>query len=144
MEFIINYKKYSILNHELYINYLIVDSYFSQYSKYNYNIHFNFLDPVLEKEKIEFKDILEGTQELEILIEKNQINFTPYGLKINETQDNTFNIIYQTLEFNNITVGEAVPLLITLTSLLNAKPVVTLDQIDDELNHFLEKFRSYK
>jgi len=99
---------------------------------------------VLEKEKIEFKDILEGTQELEILIEKNQINFTPYGLKINETQDNTFNIIYQTLEFNNITVGEAVPLLITLTSLLNAKPVVTLDQIDDELNHFLEKFRSYK
>ena len=45
MEFILNNKKYSINNHELYINYLMVDSYFRQnYSKYDYDIEFDFID----------------------------------------------------------------------------------------------------
>ena len=74
MEFILNNKKYSIINHELYINYLMVDSYFKDHSLYDYDIHFEFLDPIYEKEKVEFEDILEGTEILEELIEKNEIN----------------------------------------------------------------------
>ena len=62
MEFVLNNKRYSIINHELYINYLMVDSYFRHgYSKYRYDISFDFIEPLLDKEKIEFKDILEGT-----------------------------------------------------------------------------------
>ncbi len=144
MEFIVDNKKYSILNHELYINYLMVNEYFKEYSKYDYNIHFDFLDCVLSKEKIEFEDILEGTKVLEELIEKNEINFIPAGLRIDQHLNENFKITYQTLEFKNVSVGEAIPLLIALTSLLNAKPIVTLYQIDEELHYFLEKFRSYR
>ena len=143
MEFIVNSRKYSILNHELFINYLMVDSYFKEYSLYDYDIHFNFLDSVLSKDKIEFEDILEGTKDLEVLIEKGEINFIPAGLRIDEHLNQNFMITYQTLEFKNVNVGEAIPLLIALTGLLNAKPVVTLNQIEEELNYFLEKFRSY-
>lgn len=143
MEFIVNNKKYSIINHELYINYIMVDSYFKYYSKYDYDIHFDFLKPILIKEKIEFEDILEGTKDLEELIEKNEINFIPSGLKIDEHLNGNFKITYQDLEFINVSVGEAVPLLIALTSLLNHKPIVSLYQIEEELNNFLEKFRSY-
>lgn len=143
MEFIVNNKKYSILNHELYINYLMVNEYFREYSKYDYDIHFDFLDSVLSKEKIEFSDILEGTKELEELIEKNEINFIPSGLRIDQHLNENFMITYQDLEFKNVNVGEAIPLLIALSSLLNAKPIVTLYQIDEELHYFLEKFRSY-
>ncbi len=144
MEFILNNKKYSIINHELYINYLMVDSYFRyNYSKYEYNISFDFIDPLLEKEKIEFKDILEGTEVLEDLIEKEQINFIPSGVKIDEHLNGNFKISYQDMEFVNVNVGEAIPLLIALNSLLTYKPIVTLTQIEEELNYFLEKFRSY-
>lgn len=143
MEFIVNNKKYSIINHELYVNYIMVDSYFKYYSKYDYDIHFDFLKPILIKEKIEFEDILEGTKDLEELIEKNEINFIPSGLKIDEHLNGNFKITYQDLEFINVSVGEAVPLLIALTSLLNHKPIVSLYQIEEELNNFLEKFRSY-
>ena len=143
MEFIVSNKKYSILNHELYINYLMVNEYFREYSKYDYDIHFDFLNPVLSREKITFDDILEGTKDLEVLIEKGEINFLPAGLRIDEHLNENFKITYQNLEFKNVNVGEAVPLLIALTSLLNAKPIVTLFQIEEELNHFLEKFRHY-
>lgn len=144
MEFILNNKKYSIINHELYINYLMVDSYFRyNYSKYEYDISFDFIDPLLEKEKIEFKDILEGTEVLEDLIEKEQINFIPSGVKIDEHLNGNFKISYQDMEFVNVNVGEAIPLLIALNSLLTYKPIVTLTQIEEELNYFLEKFRSY-
>ena len=143
MEFIVSNKKYSILNHELYINYLMVNEYFREYSKYDYDIHFDFLNPVLSREKITFDDILEGTDDLEVLIEKGEINFLPAGLRIDEHLNENFKITYQNLEFKNVNVGEAVPLLIALTSLLNAKPIVTLFQIEEELNHFLEKFRHY-
>ena len=142
MEFILNNQKYSIVNHELLINYLIVDSYFNDYSKYDYNITFNFLKDILAKDKITFKDIINGANDLEELIENGEINFIPYGLEIQQSDDN-FNITYQNLEFGNINIGEAVPLLITLYSLLNAKPTVTLIQIKEELDYFLEKFRSY-
>jgi hypothetical protein len=144
MEFIVKNKKYSILNHELYINYIMVNEYFRQYSKYDYDIHFDFLNPILSKEKIDFDDIQEGTRDLEVLIEKEQINFIPAGLRIDEHINDNFRITYQTLEFRNVNVGEAVPLLIALTSLLNHRPVVSLFQIEEELNHFLEKFRTYK
>ena len=142
MEFILNNQKYSIVNHELLINYLIVDSYFNDYSKYDYNITFNFLKDILAKDKITFKDIINGANDLEELIENGEINFIPYGLKIQQIEDN-FNISYQNLEFGDINIGEAVPLLITLYSLLNAKPTVTLLQIKEEMDYFLEKFRSY-
>lgn len=144
MEFILNNKKYSIINHELYIDYLMVDSYFRlNYSKYDYDIRFDFIDPILDKEKIEFKDIQEGTEVLEQLIEKGEINFIPHGLRIDEHLNGNFMITYQDLEFKNITVGEAIPFLIALNSLLTYKPIVTLTQIEEELNYFLEKFRSY-
>ena len=144
MEFIVKNKKYSIINHELFINYLIVDSYFRQnLSKYDYDITFEFITPILEKEKIEFSDIQEGTKVLEELIEKNQIDFIPTGLIIEEQINGKFEISYQDLKFSNIDVGEAIPLLIALDSLLKVKPIVTLSQISEELDYFLEKFRSY-
>ncbi|MBQ8017275.1 MAG: hypothetical protein IJ258_04125 [Methanobrevibacter sp.] len=143
MEFIVNNRKYSILNHELFINYLMVNEYFRQYSKYDYDIHYDFLDSVLSKENIDFDDILEGTKYLEELIEKNEIEFIPAGLIIDQHLNENFKITYQTLEFKNVRVGEAIPLLIALTSLLNHKPIITLYQIDEELHYFLERFRSY-
>lgn len=144
MEFILNNKKYSIINHELYINYLMVDSYFREnHSKYEYDIRFDFIEPILEKEKIEFSDIQEGTEILEELIEKEEISFIPHGLTIDEHVNGNFRITYQDLEFKNITVGEAIPFLIALNSLLTYKPIVTLTQIEEELNYFLERFRSY-
>ena len=144
MEFILNNKKYSIIDHELYINYLMVNEYFKNHAKYDYSIHFDFLEPILSKEKIEFEDILEGTEVLKELIEKNEIDFIPYGLRIDEHLNGNFMITYQDLEFKNVTVGEAIPLLIALNSLLNHKPIVTLYQIDEELHHFLDKFRRYQ
>ena len=144
MEFILNNKKYSILNHELFINYLMVESYFKDYALYDYDIHYEFLEPIYEKEKVEFSDILEGTQDLELLIEKGEIDFIPYGLRIDEHLNGNFKITYQDLAFKNVTVGEAIPLLIALNSLLNHKPIVTLSQINEELSNFLEKFKSYE
>lgn len=144
MEFILNNKKYSILNHELYINYLMVDSYFrGLYSKYDYDISFEFIEPLLDKEKVEFDDILEGTKVLEELIEKEEISFLPPGVMIEEHLNGNFRISYQDLEFANVKVGEAIPLLIAMNSLLTYKPIVSLFQIEEELNYFLEKFRSY-
>ncbi|MBQ2654668.1 MAG: hypothetical protein IJF83_14030 [Methanobrevibacter sp.] len=144
MEFVLNNKRYSIVNHELFINYLMVDSYFRYgYSKYEYDITFDFIDPLLSKDKIEFSDILEGTDVLEELIEKEQINFIPYGLRIDEHLNGNFKISYQDLEFKNISVGEAIPFSILLNSLLTYKPTLTLSQIEEELDYFLEKFRSY-
>ena len=144
MEFIVNNKKYSIIDHELYINYLMVDSYFRQnLSKYAYDIEFDFITPLLDKEKIEFEDILEGTKVLEELIEKEEINFIPYGLRIDEHLNGNFRITYQDMEFSNITVGEAVPFIIALNSLISYKPIVPLYQIEEELTYFIEKFRSY-
>ncbi|WP_458403805.1 hypothetical protein [Methanobrevibacter sp.] len=145
MEFILNNKKYSIINHELYINYLMVDSYFrDKHSKYDYDISFDFIDPLLLKEKIEFEDILKGTELLEELIEKGEINFIPHGLIIQEHLNGNFKITYQDLEFTNVRVGEAIPLLIALNSLLTYKPIITLSQISEELDYFLERFRSYQ
>ena len=144
MEFILNNKKYLIVDHELYINFLMVDSYFrDNYSKYDYDITFDFIDSLLEKEKVEFEDIEEGTQTLMELIEKEQISFIPSGVRIDEHLNGNFKISYQDLEFVNVNVGEAIPLLIALNSLLTYKPIVTLTQIKEELDYFLEKFRSY-
>ena len=143
MEFIVNNRKYAILNHELYIDYIMVESYFKDYAKFDYDVHFDFLDYVLNREKVTFDDILEGTKGLEELIEKGEINFTPPGLRIDMHLNENFKITYQTLEFTNVTVGEAIPLLIALTTLLNHKPIVSLYQIEEELNHFLGKFRMY-
>jgi hypothetical protein len=144
MEFILNNKKYSIVNHELYINYLMVDSYFKDYSLYDYDIHYEFLNPLLSKDKIDFEDILEGTKDLEDLIEKEEITFIPSGLIIEEHVNGNFKITYQNLEFSNVRVGEAIPLLIALNSLITYKPIVTLAQIEEELNHFIDKFRTYE
>ena len=144
MEFILDNKKYSILNHELFINYLMVDNYFrNHYSKYDYDTRFDFVELLLEKEKIEFEDILEGTKDLETLIEKEEINFVPIGLKIYQHTNGNFKIIYQDLDFNNIRIGEAIPFLIALNSLLTHKPIITLVQIEEELENFIEKFRQY-
>ena len=122
----------------------MVNEYFREHSKYDYDIHFDFLNPLLSKDKIDFDDILEGTKDLEELIEKEEINFIPPGLRIDEHLNENFKISYQDLEFVNVNVGEAIPLLIALTTLLNHKPIVSLYQIEEELNHFLDKFRTYR
>ena len=144
MEFILNNKKYAIQNHELFINYLMVDNYFRhRYSLYDYDIEFEFINPILEKEKVEFEDILEGTKVLEDLIEREEINFISPGLQIAEMNNGNFQIKYQNLVFKDVRVGEAIPLLIALNTLLNYKPTISLGQIEEELNNFIEKFRSY-
>lgn len=144
MEFILNNKKYSILNHELFINYLMVDNYFRHhYCKYDYDIRFDFVEPILNKEKVEFEDILKGTEVLEELIDKQELNFPPAGVIIDPLSGEEFNISYQNLVFNNIRIGEAIPFLIALNALVTYKPIITLDQIREELEHFIEKFRSY-
>ena len=144
MEFILNNKKYSIVNHELFINYLMVDNYFrNNYSKYEYNIRFDFVEPILNKDKIEFEDILEGTKDLEELIEKGKINFTPHGLAIDQHTNGNFRISYQNMIFNNIRIGEAISFLIALNSLVTYKPIITLDQVKEEMDNFIEKFREY-
>ena len=122
----------------------MVDSYFSDsHSKYDYDIEFEFIKPIFSKEKIEFSDILEGTKLLEELIEKGQINFIPAGTRIDEHLNGNFRITYQDLEFVNVRVGEAIPFLIALNSLVEYKPIVTLAQIEEEMNYFLDSFRSY-
>ncbi|MDO5859594.1 hypothetical protein [Methanobrevibacter sp.] len=144
MEFILNNRKYAIQNHELYINYLMVDNYFRhRYSKYDYDIEFDFITPLLGKQKVEFEDILEGTKILEELIEKEEINFIASGLRIDQHVNGNFKITYQDLEFSNIHVGEAIPLIIALGTLVNYKPALSLSQIAEELDNFIEKFRSY-
>ena len=145
MEFILNNRKYSIINHELFINYLMVDNYFRHnYSKYEYDIRFDFVEPLLDKEKVEFEDILKGTEQLEDLIEQEEINFIPQGLIfLNQNQNASFNVIYQDLEFDNVNVGEVIPLLIALNSLLTYKPIVTLTQIEEEIENFIGQFRRY-
>lgn len=144
MEFILNSRKYSIQNHELYINYLMVDNYFrNRYSRYDYDIEFDFITPLLSKEKVEFEDILEGTEVLEELIEKEELNFIPMGLKIDEKPERKFDITYQDIVFRDVLVGEAIPLIIALSTLLNYKPTLSLTQIEEELEHFIRQFRSY-
>ena len=144
MEFILYGKKYSISNHELYINYLMVDNYFRHhYSKYDYDIRFDFITPILKKDRVVFDDILEGTKVLEELLEKQEISFIAPGLRIDEISKNKFTITYQDMQFKDINVGEAIPLIIALDCLLNYKPIVTLTQIREELDNFIEKFRSY-
>lgn len=144
MEFILNNRKYSIVNHELFINYLMVDNYFREgFSKYDYDIKFDFITPILSKEKVVFEDILEGTQVLEGLLERQEVNFIPSGLSIDPQSDSRFKISYQNLEISNVYVGEAIPLVIALSTLLSYKPTLSLSQIEEELENFLEKFRSY-
>ena len=145
MNFILDNMGYSILNHELYINYLIVDCYFRQnHSKYDYDISFDFIEPLLDKDNVEFSDILEGTKVMEELIDKGEINFIPPGLIIDQHVNGNFRITYQNIEFKNVTVGEAIPMIIALNSLLNYKPVITLTQIEEEINNFLNEFRKYE
>ena len=102
------------------------------------------LNQIYEKDKVEFEDILEGTKDLEVLIEKGEIDFIPYGLRIDEHLNGNFRITYQGFMFKNVTVGEAIPLLIALNSLLNHKPIISLTQIGEELVNFLDKFKSYE
>ncbi|AMD17408.1 hypothetical protein TL18_04865 [Methanobrevibacter sp. YE315] len=144
MEFILNNKKYSIKNHELFINYLMVDNYFrNNFSKYEYDIRFDFVEPLLNKDKIEFEDILKGTEVLEELIEKEQINFIPQGLKLDQHRNGNFRVTYQDLEFSNLNIGETIPFLIALNSLLTYKPIIPLFQIEEELENFIGQFRKY-
>ena len=144
MEFILNSKKYRIKNQELFINYLMVDNYFrNHYSRYEYDIRFDFVEPLLNKDKIEFEDIMNGTEVLEELIEKEEINFIPQGLRLDQHKNGNFKVTYQDLEFDEIRIGEAIPLLIALNSLLTYKPIVSLSQVEEEIENFINQFRSY-
>ena len=123
----------------------MVDNYFRfGYSRYDYDIRFDFITPLLLKEKVEFDDILEGTEVLEELIEREKINFLPMGLRIDEDESHNFTITYQDLIFRDIHVGQAIPLLIALSTLLDYKPTLSLTQIEEELEYFIRQFKAYE
>ena len=77
------------------------------------------------------------------MIEKQKINFVDYNFKIKQDIDGKFQISYQNIVLNDINVGEAVPVLILLTSLSKVTPILSLNQIKEEVEFFIEKFRSY-
>ena len=57
MEFILNNNKYKISDLEVFVDYLLVNSYFKN-SKYN--IHFDFLDEF--NKKLDFNDLKRGAK----------------------------------------------------------------------------------
>ena len=144
MEFILNGQKYSIINHELFIDYLLLDSYFRQkHSLYDYDIEFEFINPLLEKDKVTFEDIQKGSELLEELIENGKVNFIKSDFIISHYPNGNFKISYQNLVFEDIAPGEAIPLLIALYTLLDYKPAISLSQIEEELDNFIVQFRKY-
>ena len=137
MEFLLNNNKYQISDMEVFISYLIVNKYFNN-SKYD--ISFNFLDKY-DKE-LNFKDLIEGSE----LIKELDIDFINPNFIIEQHINGNFKISYLNISFNNISVGEAIPVMIVLNCLLKLKPVINLYEIKVEVDNFINtqhfKFKS--
>ena len=132
MEFILNNNKYLISDLEVFVDYLLVDSYFKNTK---YSIHFDFLDEF--NKKLDFDDLKRGAK----LIKDLNITFINPNFQIEPYPNGNFKITYQSISFSNIDVGEAIPLLIVLNSLLSYKPAITLDEIKLEVDKFIKTQR---
>lgn len=137
MEFILNSNKYQISDLEVFVDYLLVESYFKD-SKYN--ITFDFLSDF--DKKLDFEDLKKGAK----LISDLNITFVNPNFIIKPHKNGSFKITYQSISFDNINVGEAIPVLIVLNSLLSYKPAISLDEIKSETDIFIntqrEKFNN--
>ena len=132
MEFILNNNKYKISDLEVFVDYLLVDNYFKNT---RYNIHFDFLDEF--DKKLDFSDLKRGAK----LINDLNISFINPNFKILPHPNGNFTIFYQSISFENINFGEAIPVLIVLNSLLSYKPAITLDEIKLEVDKFINAQR---
>ena len=132
MEFILNNNKYLISDLEVFVDYLLVDSYFKNTK---YSIHFDFLDEF--DKKLDFNDLKRGAK----LINDLNISFINPNFKILPNPKGNFTITYQSISFADINVGEAIPVLIVLNSLLSYKPAITLDEIKLEVDKFINAQR---
>lgn len=132
MEFILNNKKYQISNLEVFVDYLLVNSYFKDTE---YDIRFDFLDEF--DRKLDFNDLKKGAK----LIDDLNIDFINPNFKIEQHLNGNFKISYHSISFSNINVGEAIPVLIVLNSLLSYKPAITLDEIKSEVDNFINTQR---
>lgn len=132
MEFILNNKKYQISNLEVFVDYLLVGSYFKDTE---YDIRFDFLDEF--DRKLDFNDLKKGAK----LIDDLNIDFINPNFKIEQHLNGNFKISYHSISFSNINVGEAIPVLIVLNSLLSYKPAITLDKIKSEVDIFINTQR---
>lgn len=137
MEFILNSNKYQISDLEVFVDYLLVENYFKD-SKYN--ISFDFLSDF--DKKLDFEDLKKGAK----LISDLNITFVNPNFIIKPHTNGSFKITYQSISFDNINVGEAIPVLIVLNSLLSYKPAISLDEIKSETDIFIntqrEKFNN--
>lgn len=137
MEFILNNNKYQISDLEVFVDYLLVENYFKD-SKYN--ISFDFLSDF--DKKLDFEDLKKGAK----LIRDLNITFVNPNFIIKPHKNGNFKITYQSISFENINVGEAIPVLIVLNSLLSYKPAISLDEIKLETDNFIntqrEKFNN--
>lgn len=132
MEFILNSKKYVISDMEVFIDYLLVQSYFRN-SKYN--IDFDFLKDF--DKKLDFNDLKKGAK----LIGELNVSFINPNFIIEQHPNGNFRISYQGFSFSNVDVGEAIPVLIVLNSLLSYTPAISLDEIKSEVDIFINTQR---
>lgn len=132
MEFVLNSIKYQISNLEVFVAYLIVDKYFRNCQ---YDIHFDFLDEF--DHDLTFEELTKGAD----LIEDLNPNFINPNFIIQNKTDGKFRISYQEISFDDIYAGEAISVLICLNSLIELKPAVTLDEIKQQVDTFIETQR---
>ena len=137
MEFLLNNNKYQISDMEVFVSYLIVNKYFNNS---RYDVSFNFLNKY-DKE-LGFEDLIEGSE----LIKELNMDFINPNFIIEQHINGNFKISYLNISFNNINVGEAVPVMIVLDCLLKLKPAISLDEIKMEVDNFIKiqhsKFKS--
>lgn len=132
MEFILNNNKYVISDMEVFIDYLLVQSYFRNS---RYDIHFDFLDDF--NKNLDFDDLKRGAK----LIAELNVSFTNPNFIIEQHLNGNFRISYQGISFSNVDVGEAIPVLIVLNSLLSYTPAISLDEIKSEVDIFINTQR---
>ena len=132
MEFILNSNRYRISDMEVFVDYLLVESYFRNTE---YDITFDFLKDF--NKKLDFNDLKRGAK----MINDLNVSFINPNLKIAQHSNGNFTISYQGISFDDINVGEAIPVLIVLNSLLEYKPVISLDEIKSEVDIFINTQR---
>jgi len=137
MEFLLNNNKYQISDMEVFVSFLIVNKYFNNS---RYDVSFNFLNKY-DKE-LGFEDLIEGSE----LIKELNMDFINPNFIIEQHINGNFKISYLNISFNNINVGEVIPVMIVFDCLLKLKPAISLDEIKMEVDNFIKiqhsKFKS--
>ena len=132
MDFVLNNIKYQISDLEVFVAYIIVDRYFEDSQ---YDIHFDFLDGF--GRELTFEELNEGAE----LISNLNVNFLNPNFIIETQINGNFRISYQSINFSDIYVGEAIGVLIALNSLIEYSPAINLDEIRMEVDRFIETQR---